>query len=405
MRSTGMPEAPRSSGLARRAPARARGVARRCASAQLEQHARGARSAARRRGGSSRRRRAAASVGTRRDAADLGRPRARRRSAARRRRRPPRRRAGARASARGGAHGAALPPRAGVEAPQRAAQLGAPARAAPSTTPPSRAIASSWRRDRRRHLVDRRRRCARDDLRDLVHRLDHALGVAGLRVGLLEDLLGARARPRPPPTRICSSESRDRVDVVAALARSPGSTRASRRRPAWCRPRSRGSASRSRRRCAPRSRRACGSRRPRPRSRGPPRPRAPPRSRRSARAGSCASATLVMISVIWCTWRVFASSWNTMPPACSTRSNTERIFSIARRDDVDARVRLLVRLGGEAERLARARGVELDRGGDVVDHAAHVVEQRRAAAPRRAPPRRRSRRSPRGRRRRPRRCA
>ena len=39
-----------------------------------------------------------------------------------------------------------------------------------------------------------------------------------------------------------------------------------------------------------------------------------------------------MISVIWWTWRVFASSWNTMPPACSTRSNTVRIFSIASRE-------------------------------------------------------------------------
>ena len=43
-------------------------------------------------------------------------------------------------------------------------------------------------------------------------------------------------------------------------------------------------------------------------------------------------ATLVMISVIWCTWRVFASSSNTMPPASSTRSKTVRIFSIARRE-------------------------------------------------------------------------
>ena len=43
-------------------------------------------------------------------------------------------------------------------------------------------------------------------------------------------------------------------------------------------------------------------------------------------------ATLVMISVIWCTCRVLASSWNTLPPASSTRSNTLRIFSIASRE-------------------------------------------------------------------------
>ena len=58
-------------------------------------------------------------------------------------------------------------------------------------------IASSWRRAGRGHLVDRGGVRARH-LRDLVHRLDHALGVARLRVGLLEDLLGAAPRPRRP---------------------------------------------------------------------------------------------------------------------------------------------------------------------------------------------------------------
>ena len=56
--------------------------------------------------------------------------------------------------------------------------------------------------------------------------------------------------------------------------------------------------------------------------------------------------------------------------------------------DVDARVRLLVRLGGEAERLARARRVELDGRGDVVDEAARVARAARCCcgAPRATSP-------------------
>ena len=71
-------------------------------------------------------------------------------------------------------------------------------------------------------------------------------------------------------------------------------------------------------------------------------------------------ATLVMISVICCTWRVLASSSKTRATALLDALEHRAHLLDREPGDVDAGVRLLVRLGGEAEGLARALGVELD---------------------------------------------
>ena len=200
--------------------------------------------------------------------------------------------------------------------------------------PSRRADRATVDRDARRSP----RRCATRRALISLHRLDHPLDVARLRVGAPRRSPRRGARPRRPPSgsaraspRSCSTSSRP-SPITWLDSRMPS------RDLRWCRTRSRGSASRSRRRCAPRSRRACGSRRPPPRSRGPPRRRARPRSRRSARAGSCACATLVMISVIWCTWRVFASSSNTARRPARRARTRVRIFVDREPRDVDARV-------------------------------------------------------------------
>src|SRR6185312_7677475 len=58
---------------------------------------------------------------------------------------------------------------------------------------------------------------ARGDAADLLHRLDHPAHVHRLRIGALEDLLGA-ARGLADRRADLLERVRDRVDVLAALA-------------------------------------------------------------------------------------------------------------------------------------------------------------------------------------------
>ena len=282
MRSTGSPKRSGSSGIARRAPARAAArassVGGRSSSALASQHEQRVAVVIHRRRRRARQRRdarrarptsatsATSAIGSAYSAAGRS-----------------RRRAGARRSELRRAHDAPSAPvrKRRIELAQHLAR----ARVIASADATISAIDSSWPRDVSVDLAAPRRCRARRGSISSID-FDHALGVARLGVGVLEDLLGA-ARGLADRRADLLERVRDRVDVLAALADHLARLAHLVGHRAGCRPRSRGSASRSRRRCAPRSRRACGSRRPRPRSRGPPRPRAPPRSRRSARAGSC----------------------------------------------------------------------------------------------------------------------
>ena len=212
------------------------------------------------------------------------------------------------------------------------------------------------------------------DLRDLAHRLDHVLGVAGLRVGLLEDLLGA-ARGLADRRADLLERDRDRVHVVAALgdhlAREAHLV---------------GDAARvgldlvdQLRDLVGAARRALGELADLvgdDREAAARLARARGLDRGVQREQVRARATLVMISVIWWTWRVLLSSWKTMLPACSTRSKTLRIFSSASRETSTPACAFWFASAAKPNASRARAGVELDGRRDRVDDAAHLLEQR-----------------------------